>query len=114
MFAHIFDHCPHVDMRAIDVCAYDKTKVKLDAQGMLDMKLLADCSSKKLGAGQFHHPCGCRHPEWTPDIHKGSKRAKIFTHGGVEEQQAMAKALRAAGFEDDVSNEWWHFHYKGP
>jgi D-alanyl-D-alanine dipeptidase len=115
IWAHVYDHCKHVDMRAIDVCAYDTTKVKLDANGVLDMTKVEDCSSvgvkgPKLQPGQFFHPCGCLRVGWTKDVHEGSKRAKVvFQHGGVDEQQTMIKALREAGFKDDVSNEWWHF-----
>ena len=117
IWAHVFDHCKHVDMRAIDVCAYDKAKAKLDAHGVIDMPHVADCQIKsgKAPAGMFFHPCGCRSVGWTKDMRDGSKRAKaLFKNGGVDEQQAMTKALRGAGFVDDVSNEWWHFHFPKP
>jgi len=119
-FAHIYDHCKHVDMRAIDVCAYDKTKVTLDKNGVIDMTKVEDCRTTgvkgaKLPPNFFFHPCGCRRVDWTKDMREGSKRAKvIFTHGGTDEQQAMIKALRDAGWKDDVSVEWWHFHFPKP
>jgi D-alanyl-D-alanine dipeptidase len=117
IWAHVYDHCKHVDMRAIDVCAYDKTNVKLDANGVLDMHAVEDCSTlgtkgPKPSPNHYFHPCGCLRVDWTKDVHEGSKRAKAaFQHGGVDEQQAMIKALRDAGFKDDVSNEWWHFQF---
>ncbi len=118
-YAHAFDHCPHVDMRAIDVCAYDKTAVPLDARGVIDLSLVDDCAastskSHVLAAGRFFHPCGCRHTGWTKDLRTASKRTKIFTRGGPDQQLAMAEALRKAGFVDDVSTEWWHFSFRGP
>ncbi len=116
-FAHVFDHCQHVDMRAVDVCAYSKSKVTLDAHGSIDLALIDDCAASAdpkhvLQAGHYYHPCGCRHTGWTKDIHSPTARTKIFKNGGPGEQLVMMRALHDAGFSDDVSNEWWHFAFR--
>lgn len=118
-YSHIFDHCPHVNRSTVDLCAYDRTRVKLNKRNQLDMTILDDCRkasdrNHKLEDGFYYHPCTCRFTSWTNDIRNASPRTKIFTHGGADEQQAMIKAMRKTGWTDNAPGEWWHFKYIRP
>ena len=114
----IFNNCPHVNKQTMDLCAYDRTKVKLNERNQIDMTILQYCrkSTKRnytLPDDMYYHPCTCRFTSWNSDMTTGSARTKIFTNGGVEETRAMTEALRKTGWVNNVPNEWWHFRYKG-
>ena len=116
-YADIYNHCPHVNGNTVDLCTYDRTKVKLNKKrNQMDMTVLEDCQSSlkpnyRLPDGWIYHPCTCRLTSWDQDIRTGSARTKIFTSGDIEDVQTMAQAMRAAGWADYVRNEWWHFRY---
>lgn len=117
-YEHIFDHCPHVNLHTVDICAYNTKKVKLNERNQLDMTVLEDCRKAANPnylppQGFYYHPCTCRFTSWTNDIRNASPRTKIFKHGGAEEQQAMIRAMRTAGWRDNAPGEWWHFQYFG-
>ncbi len=118
-YAHIFDNCPHVNHRTVDVCAYNRRRVKLNVRNQMDLTTVEDCrkfASKghKLAQGWSYHPCCCRFASWTEDFRRGSARAKkVFGPEAVEAQRAMIRAMRKAGWRDDAPGEWWHFRYAG-
>lgn len=118
-YAHIYDHCPHVNFRTVDVCAYDKTRVKMNRRNQMDLSIIEDCRKYKrkgndLSEGWSYHPCCCRFVSWTGDFRNGSQRAnKIFGKEAVEAQRIMIRSMRKAGFKDDAPGEWWHFRYYG-
>jgi len=117
--ATLYRNCPHVNLRTMDVCAYDRTRVKKNERNQMDLAQIRDCRKAKgyryrSSRNNPYHPCSCRFTTWTKDIREGSDRAKrVFGKDAVEAQKAMRIAMRKAGWRDNLSFEWWHFRYSG-